>query len=296
MTRKIIVAFDGSEGAEDALTLGAWLGRATRHDLLVVDVYPAEMVPVLPGLGDDWISQMREGAELALTRARGILDARGADGADVDYQAVPGASAARALDALGKQTRAVAIVLGSSNRGVLRRLASSHTADRLLQGAANPVVVAPRGLRYRELHPPRDIGCAFLPTSEGRLALRRAAELAERAGARLTVFCVPSHEFERQLTDPRIKRQYAEQAGQALRASASAHLDELPRPVEASVQVLTGGVVDALAALDEEDCQLLVCGSRGYGPAGRVLLGGVSSRLMRRAACPVMVVPRPSKG
>ena len=287
-----MVAFDGSEGAEDALTLGAWLGRATGHTLLVVDVYPTEMVPVLPGLGDDWIKQMREGAELALTRARQILDA---PDLDVDYQAVSGASAARALDALGKKTRSAAIVVGSSNRGVLRRLASSHTADRLLQGAANPVVVAPRGLRYRELDPPRDIGCAFLPTSEGRLALRRAAGLAERSGARLTVFCVPSHEFERQLTDPRIKRQYTEQAGAALRASASAHLDELPRPVEASVQVLTGGVVDALAALDEEDCQLLVCGSRGYGPAGRVLLGGVSSRLMRRAACPVMVVTRPSK-
>ncbi|HEX2411694.1 MAG TPA: universal stress protein [Solirubrobacteraceae bacterium] len=33
-------------------------------------------------------------------------------------------------------------------------------------------------------------------------------------------------------------------------------------------------------------------GSRGHGPMRRVLLGGVSSRLMRRAACPVVVVPR----
>ena len=35
-----------------------------------------------------------------------------------------------------------------------------------------------------------------------------------------------------------------------------------------------------------------MCGSRGYGPLGSVLLGGVSRRLVHRAACPVIVVPR----
>jgi hypothetical protein len=47
-----------------------------------------------------------------------------------------------------------------------------------------------------------------------------------------------------------------------------------------------------LAALGPDDVDLLVCGSRGYGPARRVLLGGVSSRLIRRARLPVAVVPR----
>ncbi len=71
-----------------------------------------------------------------------------------------------------------------------------------------------------------------------------------------------------------------------------------PRPVSASRAVpgscslLSGDVVDALAALDDRDLDLLVCGSRGYGPLRRVLLGGASSKLVRRAATPVMVVPR----
>ncbi len=56
--------------------------------------------------------------------------------------------------------------------------------------------------------------------------------------------------------------------------------------------MLEGDVVGELAALDERDVDLLVCGSRGYGPARRVLLGGVSTALVRRAAAPVMVVPR----
>ena len=54
--------------------------------------------------------------------------------------------------------------------------------------------------------------------------------------------------------------------------------------------VLTGDVVEALAELDEVD--VLFCGSRGYGPARRVLLGGVSTRLVRRARRPLVVVPR----
>jgi nucleotide-binding universal stress UspA family protein len=35
-----------------------------------------------------------------------------------------------------------------------------------------------------------------------------------------------------------------------------------------------------------------VIGSRGYGPLHSVLLGGVSGRVIRDAACPVIVVPR----
>ena len=51
-------------------------------------------------------------------------------------------------------------------------------------------------------------------------------------------------------------------------------------------------MVDCLAALDDRDVDVLVCGSRGYGPIRRVLLGGVAARLIRRAAAPVVVVPR----
>ena len=57
----------------------------------------------------------------------------------------------------------------------------------------------------------------------------------------------------------------------------------------ADEELLEGDVVDELAALDEHEVDLLVCGSRGYGPVRRVLLGGVLRRLIRRAACPVVV-------
>ena len=41
-----------------------------------------------------------------------------------------------------------------------------------------------------------------------------------------------------------------------------------------------------------ENLDLLVCGSRGYGPLRAVLLGGVSRRVAAEAQCPVIVLPR----
>jgi nucleotide-binding universal stress UspA family protein len=41
-----------------------------------------------------------------------------------------------------------------------------------------------------------------------------------------------------------------------------------------------------------EHLDLLVCGSRGYGPLRAVLLGGVSRRVAVEAHCPVIVLPR----
>ena len=41
-----------------------------------------------------------------------------------------------------------------------------------------------------------------------------------------------------------------------------------------------------------EHLDLLVCGSRGYGPVRAVLLGGVSRRLTAEAHCPVIVLAR----
>jgi hypothetical protein len=49
-----------------------------------------------------------------------------------------------------------------------------------------------------------------------------------------------------------------------------------------AIYALYGYRHSRLRELDEVD--VLCCGSRGYGPARRVLLGGVSSRLVRRRA------------
>ena len=55
--------------------------------------------------------------------------------------------------------------------------------------------------------------------------------------------------------------------------------------------VIGPNVADTLADLPGQTPDLLVCGSRGIGPRRRVLLGSVSTRLVRGADYPVIVVP-----
>ena len=56
--------------------------------------------------------------------------------------------------------------------------------------------------------------------------------------------------------------------------------------------VTEGDPAEELATMAEH-LDLLVLGSRAYGPAGRLLSGSTSTQLARRAGCPLLVVPRP---
>ncbi|MEX0801511.1 MAG: universal stress protein [Dehalococcoidia bacterium] len=47
---------------------------------------------------------------------------------------------------------------------------------------------------------------------------------------------------------------------------------------------------EILRLAQEEDCELIVMGRRGRGAVAKLLLGSVSDKVVRAAACPVMVV------
>jgi nucleotide-binding universal stress UspA family protein len=68
----------------------------------------------------------------------------------------------------------------------------------------------------------------------------------------------------------------------------------LPPEVRALPVLEKGNPVDKLLEFSEVGIDLLVLGSRGFGPVMRLLIGSVSSRVIRGAPCPVMVVPRPA--
>jgi Universal stress protein UspA and related nucleotide-binding proteins len=68
---------------------------------------------------------------------------------------------------------------------------------------------------------------------------------------------------------------------------------ELPPELRALPVIERGDPVQKLLEVAEVGVDLLVLGSRGFGPVMRLLIGSVSSRVIRGAACPVMVVPRP---
>jgi nucleotide-binding universal stress UspA family protein len=65
----------------------------------------------------------------------------------------------------------------------------------------------------------------------------------------------------------------------------------LPDDVHGEPVFAAGDVVHELAAQSTR-LDLLIAGSRGYGPTRSVLVGGVTGRLIREAACPLIIVPR----
>jgi nucleotide-binding universal stress UspA family protein len=66
---------------------------------------------------------------------------------------------------------------------------------------------------------------------------------------------------------------------------------ELEGDVPVEAEALVGDPAEVLRDFSK-GLDLLVVGSRGYGPLRAVLLGSVSRRLMTEAHCPVIVVPR----
>ena len=174
-----------------------------------------------------------------------------------------------------------------------RSLLGSST-ERLLHGATTPVMVVPSG--WQQSAPDRisRIGVAYVDTRDGREALRMAVRIALRIPARLTLYSVlgQSSEHYSYLVGRTDEQAFVDKARDSFRKALEFAAAGVTSELEARIVVLEGAVVGSLAALGPDDVDMLVCGSRGYGPVRRVLLGGVSSPLIRRARLPVAVVPR----
>ncbi|GAA0530164.1 universal stress protein [Paractinoplanes ferrugineus] len=260
-----------------ALALGRWAADTLGVPLVVAVVHPAP-APLGSGRVDaEWVADRHRAAQQALDEARGQLGDTAAD-----YRLIASSSAAHGLHDLAEQTKASVVVVGSG------REALGSTAERLLAGSSCPIAVVPGDL----VEPPGGlglIGVAYVDTPDGRAALAEAARLAAGTGSRLRLYTVVAEGISPLPFLHDAERVLLETARETYEQSLAAAVASVPA-ADADWRIISGDVVETLAGLAEVD--VLFCGSRGYGPARRVLLGGVSARLLRRARRPVVVVPR----
>jgi nucleotide-binding universal stress UspA family protein len=283
----VIVGVDGGPSAEDALVFGRWAAMTLDAPLMVAVVHPAPSALGSGRVDAEWVADRHRAAEAVLDHARTIL---AGNGGDVTYRIVASTSAAHGLHDLAEETAAAAIVVGSGRAGPKHRLFAGSTAERLLAGSVCPVAVAPASMET----PPGTlgrIGVAYVDTPDGRAALAMAARLATRTGSPLRLYTVVAEADATlpYLVGPDAEHAFLETARETYELSLSRAVESVGA-LAADWEIRTGDVVESLADLDDVD--VLFCGSRGYGPARRVLLGGVSARLVRRARRPVVVVPR----
>jgi nucleotide-binding universal stress UspA family protein len=297
MPRTIVVGYDATDHGDDALALGRLLAGIADAELVVACAYPDD--PLGESAAALEVAQgMREDAEGKLERARAWLAGAGADAdGGVSLRAVAGASPSHVLHDLAEASDAAAIVVGATHHGKALRLLTGSTPDAVLNHAPCPVAVAPDGFRDTRAGTPRQVAVAYDGSPEAQHALAVAADFAGWAGARLRLVMAVNSAAVGVYPPPPLDVTAYEELGQLARDEARRRLDDaiaaLASDVAAEGVVLEGDIVTAVVE-DAKTEDLLFTGSGAKGPFRRVLLGSVSTHLLRDAACPVVVVPRGS--
>jgi nucleotide-binding universal stress UspA family protein len=271
---RIAVAFNGLPEGEDALALGAALAEVGGAELMLVAVHP-DLLVVLPSEMDS--GSMRDAARVALWKARTRMAPRARTVVERDV------SVPRALRRVIEHSHRDLLVLGSNRRAEPGRLRAGKRTRQLLRQFNCAVAIAPRGLHRAGRPTLTRIGVGYDFGPESQAALERAAALAAGAGGRLFVHRVLDDRPQR----PELIQKELDCLGEGLDALAT----ELSVPVETEVHC--GRPADYLLELADE-VDLLVIGSRRWGPVARVVLGGTGEALLHGAACPVVAVPRPA--
>ena len=283
MFHTIIVGVDARDGGRDALALAERMARAFGGQLVAVHAYP-----------DDYFISRSLDAEVDAALHKAAMETLETELERAGISARPVApmdsSPARALHREAEREHADLIVVGSSHRGRIGRVLAGDVTASTLYGAPCPVVVAPTRFADHGGDLKR-IGVGFDGSPESRVALSVARAVAEATDARLRVIDVvtpvapdgPFAGYREDWTEhARIKREQAE-------ARLECVLAELG---EIATGVVAFGEPARELVYEAQRLDLLITGSRGYGPVRRLMLGSTSHRLVHEAPCPVMVLTR----
>jgi nucleotide-binding universal stress UspA family protein len=279
---RTLVGYDGSDGGRDALELARVLGEATGASVLVTTVLPYGPLPIPYEILEE---EEGERAQPLFEEARERLG-----DLEIETRAFGGGTPAGVITDLAEREGVDTIVVGSPHRGPIGRTLIGSVADGLLHGAPCEVIVAPHGYASDRHGPFRTITVAYDDTPEAKAALKRAEAIALVCRATIAVYTVSA--------PPAVvlgAGGYAPASPPEAGPIVTRTVKAVDERLAATGRALSGTPAAAIAeACEEVGAELLVTGSRGYGPLGRVLLGSVSTQLAHRAPCPVLVVPRPA--
>jgi nucleotide-binding universal stress UspA family protein len=276
-----IAGYDGSDGSRAALDATIALARAEGARVIAAHVH-AQVSPMYADVG------MAAGVEMyqeLRKQGEDLLAALDAEG--VDERVLLAGDPAHALHDLAVERGASLLAVGLTHREGLDRLIAGSIAAGLLHGAPCPVLTVPPG---RGAGAPKVIAVAFDGRPEAHRALESATRLAGALGGELLILAC----FE----SPAVAAN-ALGAGLDFEADLQSAFTEVVRQaaggvtdVPVTAQLLTGAPGQEIAQATADGVDLLVSGSRAYGPIRRVIAGSVSRHLVDHASCPVLVIPR----
>jgi nucleotide-binding universal stress UspA family protein len=301
---KIVVGYAGDQAGRDAVALAGRIAAAVKGGLTIV-------FPYHPLLARETSEHVQERVQAEVRR---LLDAI-EDAEEIEpptYHWSPSSWPIHALHELAAYERAELIVLGAARETLGDRLQVS-LMERMVHGAPCAIAVAPAGYAQslasfppataaaegspapERSHGLRRIGVGFSSSNEGRAAVTLARELAGRLGGSVQVIAgaglepaLASYAFSSPALGEVEDELYADTEQTLTRVCEELGVGD-GIPIEH--ETIRGDPASVLVERSSE-LDLLVLGSRAYGPLRHVLLGSVSARVMREARCPVLVVPR----
>lgn len=276
MFSKILVGYDGGQGSHDALILAGLLA-ATGAQITLVCAWsePQGLVAVATGV--------EHPAKLAHDLLEGAQrDAEFFCGIAVRRATSPGA----ALHELAEELRADLIVVGvwsHQSPGTPRHHGDTISA---LHGARCSVAVASADSACRGA-PVRRVGVAYQPDAAGKIALETARELAR-------TFDAETHAMQVVASPPAGWQGFSRAGVRAIEEVSMDLIEHGPERLQETAGLTShlshGAPAEELIRFSA-DVDLLVFGSRGHGPAGRLLTGDVAAAVARASRCPVLIVP-----
>ncbi len=276
MFKNVLVGVDGRQGGRDAIAFAERLVDP-EGELTLVHVHSGSLRPVhaaTPGM----VAAEREISHELLERERA---AAGVNAQLVSFEAM---SAGSGLHQQAEVQHPDVIVVGSCSHGALGRVMLGNDTRAALNGAPCAVAIAARGYADHPT-PIAKVGVGYDEQPESIAALALARELAAPTRAAvhaLQVVSIPTYAYTG-IVPPAVGESIDE-----LLAEAVGRMRELRGADGRAVYGLPG---EELAAFGG-DVDVLVVGSRGYGPMRRLVLGSTSAYLERHARCSLVVLPR----
>ncbi len=276
MFKNVLVGVDGRPSGRDAIALASRLmdpsGKLTLAHAHGGELHPSHLIS--PGL----VREERAASKELLEQERA------AAGVDAELVSIVALGAGAALHMQAEDQKADLLVVGSSSRGAVGRAMLGDDTRGALNGAPCAVAIAANGYAQQSA-PIARIGVAYNGSQESRAALDVARKLAAQTNASLharQVVAITSYAYSG-IVVPDLAGEIEE-----LVKEANQELKKLAGVEGRAVYGLTG---EELAAFGDE-VDILLVGSRGYGPVRRLVVGSTSDYLERHARCPLIVLPR----
>jgi nucleotide-binding universal stress UspA family protein len=193
-------------------------------------------------------------------------------------------SPGRGLHEQAEEQNADLLVVGSCSHGAFGRAMLGDDTHAALNGAPCAVAIASRGYAEHP-HPLANVGVAYNASPESKAALTIAHELAAPTSATvhaLEVVSIPTYAYTG-IVPPAI--------GESIEVMIQEANGRMKALADVEGRTVYGLAGEELAAFGDQ-VDILVAGSRGYGPVKRLVLGSTSDYLQRHARCSLLVLPR----